>query len=246
MSVCPKTGHYCACVRDDDHGYCLYSAAPPDATQPAQPQEPVAWRYRFLGFNDVWHYTGPNKPPCTPPERWEVEPLYAAPAAPPEAPQPTREQLLATIERLRRDLADPPPDVQEAVIAKLGLQAEAPQAQPQDADTVIVPREPTGEMIAAGWIDTEDVGPRDIWYAMVNAAPSQAEALPRFTDARSLIEHCMADDDPAQAEARRPVGSQRCEVCGAYCYICERYGCIDSGTPVGDDEWAQQKGKAHD
>jgi hypothetical protein len=42
---------------------------------------------------------------------------------------------------------------------------------PQDG-WVMVPKEPTEEMIEAGWIDKEDVSPREIWWAMLAAAPS--------------------------------------------------------------------------
>jgi hypothetical protein len=37
------------------------------------------------------------------------------------------------------------------------------------AGFVIAPKEPTPEMIAAGWIDKEDVNPDDIYCAMINA-----------------------------------------------------------------------------
>ena len=36
----------------------------------------------------------------------------------------------------------------------------------------IVPKEPTEEQIAAGWIDKEDVNPDEIYRAMLDAAPS--------------------------------------------------------------------------
>lgn len=38
------------------------------------------------------------------------------------------------------------------------------------ASYVVVPREPTAEMIAAGWIDKEDVNPDDIYRAMLAAS----------------------------------------------------------------------------
>ena len=41
-----------------------------------------------------------------------------------------------------------------------------------------VPAEPTDVMVAAGWIDKEDVGPDDIYRAMLAAAPTPpAEAV---------------------------------------------------------------------
>lgn len=40
----------------------------------------------------------------------------------------------------------------------------------------LVPIEPTEEMIAAGWIDKEDVSPREIYWAMLSAAPTDGDA----------------------------------------------------------------------
>ena len=42
-----------------------------------------------------------------------------------------------------------------------------------DGTYVIVPKEPTEDMIAAGWIDKEDVSPADIYVAMIEAAQEQ-------------------------------------------------------------------------
>jgi 6-phosphogluconate dehydrogenase (decarboxylating) len=56
------------------------------------------------------------------------------------------------------------------------LLAAASQAQPEPpAGWVMVPKEPTEEMIEAGWIDKEDVSPREIWWAMLAAAPNAQE-----------------------------------------------------------------------
>ncbi|KTS30888.1 hypothetical protein NS228_06045 [Methylobacterium indicum] len=40
---------------------------------------------------------------------------------------------------------------------------------------VLLPREPTPEMIAAGWANEEDVGSDDIWAAMIAAAPRPSQ-----------------------------------------------------------------------
>ncbi|MFZ2869357.1 hypothetical protein [Zavarzinia sp.] len=40
--------------------------------------------------------------------------------------------------------------------------------------TVDAIREPTQDMINAGWIDDDDVGPRDIWRAMIRTALNEA------------------------------------------------------------------------
>lgn len=37
-------------------------------------------------------------------------------------------------------------------------------------EAMVVPVEPTEAMNEAGWIDNDDVGPREIWYAMTRAA----------------------------------------------------------------------------
>lgn len=39
------------------------------------------------------------------------------------------------------------------------------------AGLVLVPKEPTEDMVRAGWIDKEDVNPDDIWCAMIEARP---------------------------------------------------------------------------
>jgi hypothetical protein len=42
-------------------------------------------------------------------------------------------------------------------------------------DWVLVPREPTEEMVQAGWIDKEDVDPDDIYRAMIASAPAPSD-----------------------------------------------------------------------
>lgn len=46
----------------------------------------------------------------------------------------------------------------------------------EGTDWVLVPAKPTEEMIAAGWIDKEDVDPDDIYRAMIAARPAAPEA----------------------------------------------------------------------
>ncbi len=55
--------------------------------------------------------------------------------------------------------------------------------------TVVVPVEPTEEMIIAGCavIGEEDIYARDVWEAMLSASPPSSEPVARIDQLRALV-----------------------------------------------------------
>lgn len=93
-------------------------------------------------------------------------------------PQWADEYTTGVRERLRNDLAL---DYREMINA-------APPAATTQGGWVLVPKEPTQEMIDAGWIDKEDVTPREIWIAMRNAAPPAESDAEDAARTKELLE----------------------------------------------------------
>ena len=84
----------------------------------------------------------------------------------------------------------------------------------------LVPVEPTDEMIAAGWIDKEDVGTEEIWQAMLAAAPAPATPSPTGAEERERLAKLVdmwatttikyrADCEVIAALLRAPAGEWR-------------------------------------